>query len=167
MFRTSPMVQELLLHSNKTSLPTANSAVLEFLDATTKTWHFFGVLTLKFSLERFEPKILDHFFSNDVLSLKKKNHSKLKGANFFGRFLKWINGNHPGSYVVKLHLRFQGHHLCIFRFFILFQDILSMVDYIRARHFSNLSMSRNPTKGTCKLILGISPQSSRGGVREF
>lgn len=62
------MVQELLLHSNKTSLPTANSAVLEFLDATTKTWHFFGVLTLKFSLERFEPKILDHFFSNDVLS---------------------------------------------------------------------------------------------------
>ena len=49
MFRTSPMVQELLLHSNKTSLPTANSAVLEFWTQQQKHG-IFSVLTPKIQI---------------------------------------------------------------------------------------------------------------------
>ena len=53
--------------------------------------------------------------------------STRSSVNFCPNFSSEFLPNRAGSYRMKLCLRFQGHHLGIFRFFILFQDILSVV----------------------------------------
>ena len=68
-----------------TSLPTANSAVLEFLDATTKTWHFFGVLTPKIQIGALRAQNFRPFFFERCIIFKKTTRNS-RGQIFWADF---------------------------------------------------------------------------------
>ena len=83
MFRTSPLVQELLNYiATRLRFPRRIRPFWSFWTQQQKHDIFSAFWPQKFRLERFEPKIFGPFFLNDVLSLKTPLGTQ--GGKFFG-----------------------------------------------------------------------------------